>query len=97
VYFEVFQNPQNPGEIRFIEHWNASVEWFATVSLLYTWTWKCRREGADVNLKVLMKKQIQAQKDYYKPYQAVTEPMWIKPRELEIWSRKGEEWRNVKM
>jgi hypothetical protein len=41
--------------------------------------------------------QVQAQKDYYKPYVAVTEPMWIKPRELEIWQRKGEEWRNVKM
>jgi hypothetical protein len=52
VYFEVFQNPQSPGEIRFIEHWNASVEWFVTVSLSVNclgrlwcggepWMWKC--------------------------------------------------------
>ncbi|KAF2820551.1 hypothetical protein CC86DRAFT_374248 [Ophiobolus disseminans] len=31
VYFEVFQNPDNLGEFRFVEHWNASVEWFLTV------------------------------------------------------------------
>jgi hypothetical protein len=26
------KNPEKPGEIRFIEHWNASVEWFMNVS-----------------------------------------------------------------
>jgi hypothetical protein len=26
------ENPEKPGEIRFIEHWNASVEWFMNVS-----------------------------------------------------------------
>jgi quinol monooxygenase YgiN len=33
VYFEVFQNPKKPGEIRFIKHWNASVEWFMNVNV----------------------------------------------------------------
>ncbi|OCL10314.1 hypothetical protein AOQ84DRAFT_289535 [Glonium stellatum] len=26
-------------------------------------------------------------KDYYKPYVAETEAMWVKPREIEIWER----------
>lgn len=32
TFFEVFQNPSNPGEFRFIEHWNATAEWFMSVS-----------------------------------------------------------------
>ncbi|KAF2033167.1 hypothetical protein EK21DRAFT_109301 [Setomelanomma holmii] len=38
---------------------------------------------------------VQVHKDYYKPYLAITEPMWIKPREIEIWERAsgdGKEW-----
>jgi hypothetical protein len=31
TFFEVFQNPANAGEFRFVEHWNASVEWFMNV------------------------------------------------------------------
>jgi hypothetical protein len=30
---------------------------------------------------------VQIPKEYYKPYFAVTEPMFIKPREFEIWER----------
>jgi hypothetical protein len=41
--------------------------------------------------------QVQIPKDYYKPYFAVTEPMFIKPREFEIWERfPGNEWVAVK-
>jgi len=29
-------------------------------------------------------------REYYKPYFAVTEPMFIKPREFEIWNRMPE-------
>lgn len=37
------------------------------------------------------------QKEYYKPYVAVTEPLWIKPREIEIWERMpGNAWVTVK-
>jgi quinol monooxygenase YgiN len=32
VFFEVYHNPQKKGEFKFIENWNASVEWFMTVS-----------------------------------------------------------------
>jgi hypothetical protein len=33
VFFQVFQNPQNPGEFKFIENWNGSVEWFMSVRI----------------------------------------------------------------
>jgi hypothetical protein len=40
---------------------------------------------------------VQIPKEYYKPYFAVTEPMFIKPREFEIWERfPGNEWVAVK-
>jgi hypothetical protein len=36
-------------------------------------------------------------KEYYGPYLEVTEPMFLKPREFEIWKRmEGDEWRSVK-
>jgi hypothetical protein len=30
--------------------------------------------------------QVQVKKEYYKPYLAATEPMFLKPREVEAWS-----------
>ena len=33
--------------------------------------------------------QVQIPKDYYKPYYAATEPMFIKPREFKILKRFG--------
>jgi hypothetical protein len=40
--------------------------------------------------------KVQLQKEYYKPYLAITEPMFIKPREFEIWNRMpGKEWHYV--
>ncbi|KAH7394307.1 hypothetical protein BKA66DRAFT_438668 [Pyrenochaeta sp. MPI-SDFR-AT-0127] len=42
-------------------------------------------------------REVQMQKEYYKPYVAVTEPLWIKPREIEIWERMpGNAWVTVK-
>jgi hypothetical protein len=32
VFFEVFQNPEKPGAFKFIENWNATPEWFLSVS-----------------------------------------------------------------
>jgi hypothetical protein len=41
--------------------------------------------------------QVQIPKEYYKSYFAVTEPMFLKPREYEIWERFPEnEWVSVK-
>ncbi|KAF2258431.1 hypothetical protein CC78DRAFT_549151 [Lojkania enalia] len=66
VYFEVFRDPENGGVFKFVEHWNASMEWLVNVQL---------------------------KKEYYKPYLAVTEPMFLKPREVEVWERMpGNEW-----
>jgi quinol monooxygenase YgiN len=40
---------------------------------------------------------VQLTKDYYKPYLAATEPLWIKPRTFEIWERMpGNAWISVK-
>ena len=32
VFFEVYQDPNVPGKIHFVEDWNASAEWLTTVS-----------------------------------------------------------------
>jgi quinol monooxygenase YgiN len=41
--------------------------------------------------------QVQLKKDYYKSYAAETEPLWIKPREIEIWERMpSREWTKSK-
>ena len=41
--------------------------------------------------------QVQLKKDYYKSYAAETEPLWIKPREIEIWERmSSREWTKSK-
>ncbi|KAF1935836.1 hypothetical protein EJ02DRAFT_332320, partial [Clathrospora elynae] len=56
--FEVYQNPEVPGEFKFVENWAQSKEWLIDVQLA---------------------------KDYYKHYVVLTEPLWTKPREFEIW------------
>ncbi|KAI0438156.1 hypothetical protein F4803DRAFT_569999 [Xylaria telfairii] len=60
--FEVYKSRQNPGEIRWVEDWSKSLEWF-------------------------LKEQIT--KSYYKEYLKITEPMFIKPREVRILERLG--------
>lgn len=37
--FEVYQSPEEPGVIKFVEHWNATKEWMMTVSV----TRRCER------------------------------------------------------
>jgi len=39
---------------------------------------------------------VQMQKDYYKPYLAATEPMFIKDREVKIFEKLPVEWTHVK-
>jgi quinol monooxygenase YgiN len=31
TFFQVFQNPEEPGVIKFVEDWNVTKEWFMTV------------------------------------------------------------------
>ncbi|KAF2707230.1 hypothetical protein K504DRAFT_535755 [Pleomassaria siparia CBS 279.74] len=33
TYFEVFHNPENPGEFKFVENWNGTKEWFMNVQM----------------------------------------------------------------
>ncbi|KAH7376576.1 hypothetical protein B0T11DRAFT_324460 [Plectosphaerella cucumerina] len=62
IFFEVYQSPDEPGKLSWVENWNASREW-----LLET----------------------QLSKEYYAPYLAITEPMFIKPREVAIYDTVG--------
>ncbi|KAL5399866.1 hypothetical protein PMIN03_012601 [Paraphaeosphaeria minitans] len=70
VFFQVFQSAETPGKIKFIENWDASLEWLTTVQL---------------------------KKEYYKEYTEITTPMWVKPREHELYvGMPGNEWVTVK-
>jgi hypothetical protein len=41
--------------------------------------------------------QVQLKKDYFKSYDTETEPLWIKPREIEVWERMpSREWTKSK-
>lgn len=35
VFFEVYQSAETPGLIKFVENWDASVEWLKTVSFYF--------------------------------------------------------------
>jgi quinol monooxygenase YgiN len=65
LFFEVFQNPGEPGKISWVEDWSKSPEWFL---------------------------EDQITKDYYKDYLAVTEPMFLKPREFQVLERLSPEY-----
>ncbi|KAL4876535.1 hypothetical protein BJY04DRAFT_199852 [Aspergillus karnatakaensis] len=67
--FEVYQDPNSPGELSWVEHWTESLEWFM---------------------------EVQVNRDYYAPYLAVTEPMFLKPREFKILHRVGAPYSVVK-
>ncbi|KAL4863012.1 hypothetical protein BDV12DRAFT_189970 [Aspergillus spectabilis] len=62
TFFEIYQNPQNPGELSWVENWSASLEWLV---------------------------EVQLKKEYYIPYLAITEPMFLKPREFKVLNRLG--------
>lgn len=34
TYFEIFQDPTNPGSLKYIENWSASIDWLQNVSVL---------------------------------------------------------------
>ncbi|KAL3473228.1 hypothetical protein BJX99DRAFT_201395 [Aspergillus californicus] len=62
TFFEIYQNPQSPGELSWVENWSQSLEWLMGV---------------------------QVRKSYYKEYLELTEPMFIKPREVKVLNRVG--------
>ncbi|KAI0452918.1 hypothetical protein F5B21DRAFT_505826 [Xylaria acuta] len=57
LFFEVYQDPQEPSKLSWVEDWSKSPEWLL---------------------------QHQITKDYYKEYLAITEPMFLKPREAQV-------------
>ncbi|GKZ32096.1 hypothetical protein AbraIFM66950_001235 [Aspergillus brasiliensis] len=63
TFFEVFQAPDAPGTISWVENWSATPEWLIGVQLA---------------------------KPYYHDYLAVTEPLFVKPREAKLLKRVGE-------
>ncbi|KAJ5642199.1 hypothetical protein N7490_006199 [Penicillium lividum] len=68
-FFEVYQDPADPGTLSWVENWNVTPEWFM---------------------------ENQVTKDYYKPYFAATEPLFVKPREFKIYNRLGADYFMVK-
>ena len=32
TFFEVYHNPEKPGELKWVENWNATVDWLLSVS-----------------------------------------------------------------
>ncbi|KAI0902915.1 hypothetical protein F4823DRAFT_569219 [Ustulina deusta] len=65
LFFEVYQSPQEPGKISWVEDWSTSPEWFL---------------------------QNQITQHYYKEYLAITEPMFVKPREGQFFERLSPEY-----
>ena len=37
LYFEMFQDPDDPGHFTWVENWDATVEWLGTVSTSRVW------------------------------------------------------------
>ncbi|CRG89204.1 hypothetical protein PISL3812_06240 [Talaromyces islandicus] len=54
TFFELYQSPESPGVISWVENWSKPVDWLV---------------------------QNQLTKEYYKEYFAITEPMFLKPRD----------------
>ena len=101
--FQVFHDPEQPGVFRFVENWGKDKEWLIKVGLFF-FSSKLRSlvvkgpygglgsRGHDANAG----SQYQLTKDYYKPYEEATKPLWIKPRELKVFEQLDDEWTMVK-
>lgn len=42
VSWDLYHNPEAPGEFKYIENWNASLEWVMAVSLRWSWSSKMK-------------------------------------------------------
>ena len=81
VYFEIFQDPEDPGKISWIENWDKSPAWMMEVYTILPTT--------RLQVLILTTGKHQISKEYYKPYFEATEPMFVKPREFKILKRVG--------
>ena len=100
--FQVFHDPEQPGYFRFVENWSKDKEWLIKVGLVFVSSSKLRRRRTlmvvlALEVMVLMwGRQYQLTKDYYKPYEEATKPLWIKPRELRVFEQLDDGWTMVK-
>ncbi|KAF6808184.1 C6 finger domain-containing protein [Colletotrichum sojae] len=87
VFFEMYQTAGEPGTISWVEKWSESIQWLMEVGesrshLLIT----VQEYFAN---PYRSEYQNQMTKPYYPEYFAVTEPMYVKPREMKVLSPLG--------
>lgn len=89
---EVFQDAKTPGVFRIVENWNASIDHMMNVRSLPS-----TLQSHEKPKLIHADEQVQRNKDYYKPYFAVTEPMYLKPLEATVYKRfPGKQWKCIK-
>lgn len=88
---EVFQDAMKPGAFRIVENWNTSIDYMHDVRNFATYL-KTFPMGHPKLIHAVG--QVQRKKDYYKPYFATTQPMYLKPLEVSVYNRfQDKEWR----
>jgi len=85
-FFEIYQSPDDPGAISWVEHWYSIPSQSQLVFYL--------NSGKDLltlnrNATSEWLFDVQLKKDYYTEYFKATEPMYIKPREFQVVNRVG--------
>ena len=106
IFCEVYQDEKNPGVFRFVENWNATLDHMMNVSGRFHFEsgvvparHSCTIKTRSCEDAILSRpaKQVQRHKPYYKHYREVVEPLFIKPQEVEIFSRMpGNEWASIR-
>lgn len=82
----LYRNPNAPGEFKYVEDWNASVDWILKVSIFFS-----------VLRRLLSIWQAAAAYEAIRDFFEVRDRLSIKPRETEIWTCvTQEEWDSVK-
>ncbi|KAF4462106.1 hypothetical protein FALBO_11086 [Fusarium albosuccineum] len=87
TFFEVYQSPEDPGTLHWVENWTQTVDWLLTV-------YSTSSFGTEHLTNQIL--QVQLSKEYYKEYLAVTEKMFTKPREFKVYNRFGPPYYTVK-
>ena len=111
IFCEVYKDRKNPGVFKLVENWNATLDHMmnvsnvvdSIVSLLSHVFYKVPLQGQDTELQVRdtctksRGQQVQTKKDYYAHYRENVEPLFIKPQEVEVFSRMpNSEWASVR-
>ncbi|KAF6825635.1 C6 finger domain-containing protein [Colletotrichum plurivorum] len=87
VFFEMYQTAGEPGTISWVEKWYVSI---GSPNVRYIMGFHADRNDQTILLIVTVPQpQNQMTKPYYPEYFAVTEPMYVKPREMKVLSPLG--------